>query len=151
MVVFRLISYGIYTSHSTCEIRHSLEKNDVLEFSIRLLSNPSEWIPLSITHINDNTTSNCRRGYCVQDTDTLISNIGYNHKDYKPYSRRNIQICGFPLNDSIQLRWLMSSTISTQNRPYEDKWSLDDIQVKLTTPNHSKLLMAEIFDESSLK
>ncbi len=119
-----------------------------MEFSIRLLSNPSEWIPLSITHINDNTTSNCRRGYCVQDTDILSSVPG---TVYKPYSRRNIQICGFPLNDSIQLRWLMSSTIGPRNSPYEDKWSLDDIQVKLTTPNHSKLLMEEIFDESSLK
>ncbi len=84
----------------------------------------------------------------MQDTDILSSIPG---EDYKPYSRRNVQICGFPLNDSIQLRWLMSSPISTQNRRYEDKWSLDDVQVKLTTPNYSKLLMAEIFYESSLK
>ncbi len=85
----------------------------------------------------------------MQDHDILISYPG--GVSYKPYSRRNIQICGFPLNDSIQLRWLMSSTIVVRSSPYEDKWSLDDVQVKLTTPNHSKLLMEEIFDESSLK
>ncbi len=84
----------------------------------------------------------------MHDHDILSSIPG---EDYKPYSRRNIQICGFPLNDSIQLRWLMSSTMAVGNSPYEDKWSLDDVQVKLTTPNYSKFLVAEIFDESSLK
>ncbi len=141
-----MISYGIYSSHDTCEFQHALEKADVLEFSIRLLSNPSEWIPLSITHINMPTTSNCRRGYCVQNTDTLNSNIGNNN--YKPL---NIQICGFPLNESVQLRWLMSSTIGTKNSSYEDRWSLDNIQIKLMMGNNSTCLIKDKFDNPTLK
>ncbi len=145
-----MISYGIYSSQGTCGIKvgHALEKDDVLEFSIRLLSNPSEWIPLSITHINQPTTSNCRRGYCVQENDTLNSNPGNN---YKPYSKMNIQICGFPLIESVQLRWLMSTTIIVRNSRFEDKWSLDDIEIKLMMGNISTCLMKDNFDNPTLK
>ncbi len=149
MSMFRQISYTIYSSHGTCGFRHAIEREDVLEFSIKLLSNPSEWIPLSFSFVRETTTSTCRRGYCVQDLDILDTTPG--NASYKPYSRRNIQICGFPLNDSVQLRWLMSSTVVTRNSPYEDRWSLDDIQVFLMTHNHSKILMVESFNEPSLK
>ncbi len=144
-----MISYGIYSSQDTCGFRHALEKTDVLEFSIRLLSNPSEWIPLSITHINENTTSNCRRGYCVQDSDTLYAN--QDRETYNSYSKMNIQICGFPLNESVQLRWLMSTTIIARNSPYEDRWSLDDIEIKLMMGNISTCLMKDNFDNPILK
>ncbi len=95
--------------------------------------------------VNYQKTTTCRRGYCVQDTDVLFPDPGYS---YKPNSRRNIQICGFPLNDSIQLRWLMSSIVIVSR--YEDRWSLDDIQVFLITPNNSKSLIVDSFDEPSL-
>ncbi len=94
------------------------------------------------------TTSNCRRGYCVQDNDTLISNPGNN---YKPYSKMNIQICGFPLNESVQLRWLMSTKFNARNRTFEDKWSLDDIEIKLIKGNISTCLMKDNFDNPTLK
>ncbi len=149
MSMFRQISYTIYSSRGTCGFHDAIEKEDVLEFSIKLLSDPSEWIPLSFSFVHKTTTSTCRRGYCVQDLDILDTIPG--RASYKPYSRRNIQICGFPLNDSIQLRWLMSSTMGNRNRLFEDKWSLDDIQVFLTTHNHSKIIMVESFNEPSLK
>ncbi len=143
---FRFISYAIYSSYYTCGGFDSLEKNDVLEFSIRLLSNPSEWIPLSFTHFNRRTTSNCRRGFCVQDEAVLSTAPD---STYDPYSWRNIQICGFPLNDSIQLRWLMSSFHSS--RINGDKWSLDDVNMYLIIDNNNKSVIVDNFDASLLK
>ncbi len=118
--------------------------SEVLEFSVRLLSNPSEWIPLSILHTIEQTTSNCRRGYCVQDIATL-------NPLNMPNIMRKIQICGIPLNDSIQLRWLMSSLLGIKNRPYVDLWSLDDIEINLITGNFSKSLIRDNFNNSALK
>ncbi len=85
----------------------------------------------------------------MQDTDILGTTPG--SSNYSPYNRNNIQICGFPFNDSIQLRWLMSSAIKARNSIYEDKWSLDDVQVYLITQNNSKILLADDFDNSLLR
>ncbi len=143
MLCSRQIYYTVYSS-TTCNIRQdSLEMSEVLEFSVRLLSNPSEWIPLSIIHTIEQTTSNCRRGYCVQDIATL-------HPRNMPNIMRKIQICGIPLNDSIQLRWLMSSLLG-KNRRFGDWWSLDDIEINLITGNFSKSLIRDNFNNSALK
>ncbi len=85
----------------------------------------------------------------MQDTDILSTVHG--SSIYSPYNKNNIQICGFPFNDSIQLRWLMSSVMNTRNSIYEDKWSLDNVQVYLITQQNSKILLADDFDDSLLR
>ncbi len=146
-IISRTISYTIYSSHLTCGLNgDSLERDDMLEFSIRFSSNPSEWIPLSLTYI-DQASSNCRRGYCVKETSILLTYIG----SPKPYIRSNIIICGFFPTDSIQIRWLMSSHFMVESSVFQDKWSLDDIQVNLITENISVLLFEDNFDSPILK
>ncbi len=93
--------------------------------------------------------SSCRRGYCVQDIDILFPNHR-NITSYRPYSRKNIQVCGFPLNDFIQLRWLMSTRL-IRNRSNTDTWSLNDIQIELMKDNSSRCSMKDHFANPMLK
>ncbi len=116
-----------------------------MEFSIRFLSNPYEWVPLSYTIINQEPGIECSRGYCVSDTISLNSISG------SPTRRRNIRICDFSLNDSVQFRWLMSSYINQANRGTEDRWSLDDIEVNLIDHVNIENILLDSFDSNSFK
>ena len=114
-----------------------------MEVSIRFLSNPSEWIPLAVIKINDQTLSPTRHGY-------VIPYIFELNTTSKPTSFGNVTICNFPLNDSFQLRWLVASHVI--KTPPRDVWSLDDIEITIITEvNNSTTLLEDSFDMETLK
>jgi len=115
-----------------------------MEVSIRFLSDPSEWIPLSVIQINSQIVSSTRHGYAVsyiydlQVWDTGLVN-------------GNITICNFSLTDSFQLRWLLNSDTFTQNKAPKDVWSLDDVKVTLVTECINHTLLEDSFEMNEIK
>ena len=125
------------------------EFSEGVEFSLRLLSEPEEWIPIRFTY---NTMSNRNkeidigapgedfrlRGYKVEQS--MVS-YGWN--------KFEIQICNFSLSDSIQFRWLQTSIF----RPggISDVWFMDNITINLVQPSSRKNLLMEEFNSEKLK
>ena len=114
-----------------------------MEVYIRFMSNPSEWIPLAVIQINKQTVNSCRHGYNIPYL--------YIHNDSTRVVHGNITICNFSLTDSIQVRWLVTSHNGFGNKAPTDVWSLDDVEITLTTECDNYTLLADSFDKSELK
>ena len=132
------MSFTLFSAQSsTCVgIYQHLEIGDEdVEFSIQFLSNPSQWIPLSLNIVDrdPSLTHYYRRGYPVLEARRFFVNEGIP-------SENNIQICNFSLSDSFRLRWLLTSTFFVANNYYQDLWSLDDVEVSLVSDKQDLLL-----------
>ena len=118
-------------------------QGDDMEFYIRFLSNPSEWLPLAVIQINNQSISTRRHGYEIPHLYKLTSETKVVHG--------NITICSFSLTDSIQVRWLVTSRPSNKDTAPKDVWSLDDVEITLITECDNYTLLADSFDMSELK
>ena len=117
-----------------------------MEFSLRLLSKPEEWIPIRFLYYNIISTSssifigepgdNFRlRGYKVEQS-----------KASNGWNKFKIQICNFSLSDSLQFRWLQTSKFSSGG--VNDVWFMDNITINLVQPSSRKNLLVEEFSEN---
>ena len=119
-----------------------------MEFSLRLLSEPEEWIPIRFIYNSDTDRQPIDigapgedfrlRGYKVEQS--MVSD-GWN--------KFEIQICNFSLSDSIQFRWLQTSIF----RPggISDVWFMDNITIKLVQTSSRNNLLMEEFNSEKLK
>ena len=141
----RSIAFTIYSSHDNCtgNLNNNGRVGDDMEVYVRLLSNPSEWIPLAVIQINKQIVHLTRHGYDIPYMYEL-------HASNKSEVHGNITICNFSLTDSIQARWLVTSRTNTNSAP-KDVWSLDDVEITLTTECDNYTLLADSFDMTELK
>ena len=115
-----------------------------MEVYIRLLSNPSEWIPVAFIQIGRQIENTRRHGYDIPYGYVLQpSNSAIIHS--------HITVCNFSLTDSIQVRWLVTSRTTNTNRAPRDVWSLDDVEITLITECDNYTLLADSFDMCELK
>ena len=145
LFISRSINFTVYSNREYCNghLTNNNSVGDDMEVSIRFLSNPSEWIPLAVIKINNQTLSPTRHGY-------VIPYIFELHTVNNPTSFGNMTICNFSLNDSFQLRWLVTSHVIMT--PPRDVWSLDDINVTIITEvSNSTTLLEDSFDMGHLK
>ena len=126
-----------------------------MEFSVRRLSEPEEWIPLAIINRgkNDKETDGHKnlslgnpkkkfslRGYPVDVI--LLSGIGQDTLHFT--------IGGIEINDLIQYRWLQTSKIGRS--PFSDVWLLDNIEIVQMFPDQNSLPeLCETFSEDILE
>ena len=137
--------FTIYSNSSDCpgRLNNINEVGDDMELSIRFLSDPSEWIPLALIQINSQIVDATRHGY-------VIPYILELHSRNMPICFGNVTICNFSLNDSFQLRWLLTSH-AVRAKP-RDVWSLDDIEIVfIADVNNSATLLEDSFDMEYLK
>ena len=145
---FRSVVFTIYSSNFDCKgFRNAIDRfGDDMEVYFRFLSNPSEWIPVAVIRIDGKIVNTRRHGndipyvYVLQ---TTIPNMNFIHG--------NITTCNFSLTDSIQVRWLVTSRALIKDRPSRDVWSLDDVEITLTTECDNYTLLADSFDMTELK
>ena len=120
-----------------------------VEFSLRLLSETEEWIP--IRFIYNKVVNNVLgikigapgedfrlRGYKVEQS--MVSD-GWN--------KFEIQICNFSLSDSLQFRWLQTSLFKPGG--ISDVWFMDNITINLVQPSSRNNLLVEEFNSGNLK
>ena len=115
---------------------------DDMEVYIRFLSNPSEWIPLAVLQIDSQIVSTTRHGYHMPYIYELKNGAG-NEVHGK------ITICNFSSTNSIQVRWLVTTSII--KGPPKRVWSLDDVEITLITECGNYALLADSFDMGELK
>ena len=118
-----------------------------VEFSLRLLSKPEEWIPIRFLYCTIKTSAiesiiigehggNFRlRGYKVEQS-----------KASDGWNKFEIQVCNFSLNDSLQFRWLQTSMFLLGG--IKDVWFVDNITINLVQPSSRKSLLVEEFSEN---
>ena len=139
----RSIFFTIYSSR-TSNCPSNLGSTDDMEVYIRLLSNPSEWIPVAFIQINGQINNTRRHGYDIPYGYSLkLSNSAIIHG--------HITVCNFSLTDSIQVRWLVTSRPRNKDTAPKDVWSLDDVEITLITECDNYTLLADSFDMSELK
>ena len=120
-----------------------------IEFSVRLLSLPEEWIPITYVfrRVDRNGAINISdgggiRGYRVNEARQNGSNST---------AKIMVDICNFNSSDSIQFRWLQTSTIQN-DEIIKDVWILDNLEISITTSEHGNVqLFNEAFDGVTLK
>ena len=145
LFISRSIVFTVYSNRRYCNghLNNDNSVGDDMEVSIRFLSNPSEWVPLAVIKINNQTLSPTRHGY-------VIPYIFELHAINKPTSFGNVTICNFPFNDSFQLHWLVTSHVIMV--PPRDVWSLDDIKITINNEvNNNTTLLEDAFDMGHLK
>ena len=108
-----------------------------------------EWIPITYVFRNYNRSNAINildgggiRGYEVNN----VRRGGNNStKDIM------VDICNFYISDSIQFRWLQTSSIQS-NDTLRDVWILDNLEISINTFEHGNVqLFKETFDEEILK
>ena len=120
-----------------------------VEFSLRLLSEPEEWIPIRFifNNMNDKIIAiyigapgeDFRlRGYKVEQS--MVS---------EGWNKFEILICNFSLSDSLQFRWLQTSNV--QPNKIRDVWFMDNITINLMLPSSRSNLLEEEFNRENLK
>ncbi len=122
-----------------------------VEFSIRVSSEPGEWIPLKFIRIIDkdhnvpeisigDKNNFWLRGYPV-DNQVVISDV----------SSIRTNICCFNSTDSIQFRWLQTSEFRKDyvSDSARDTWSIDNIAIDLVSDKFQLSLLNESFDNDS--
>ena len=119
-----------------------------VEFSLRLLSEPEEWIPIRFTYNSDTDRQAIYigapgedfrlRGYKVEQS---MASDGWN--------KFEILICNFSLSDSIQFRWLQTSIFKPGG--ISDVWFMDNITIKLVQTSSRNNLLMEEFNSEKLK
>ena len=140
--------FTIYSSHDDCGgnlNHHPTLGGDDMEVYIRFSSSPSEWVPLAVIQINNQTVSPIRHGYDIPYVYILDGNRNIFEVN------GNLTICNFSLTDSIQVRWLVTSRAFTENIAPADVWSLDDVEITLITECDNYTLLADSFNMSELK
>ena len=116
-----------------------------VEFSARLLSMPEEWIPITYVY----------RSYAINISDGGDIR-GYKVNKVRPGGNNStedimVDICNFNISDSIQFRWLQTSTIN-DNDILRDVWILDNLEISINTSDHGNVqLFKETFDGEILK
>ena len=110
---------------------------------------PEEWIPITYVFRNSNRSNAINifdgggiRGYEVNKVRRGGNNSS---EDIK------VDICNFNISDSIQFRWLQTSTIKS-NDIVRDVWILDNLEISINTSEHGNVqLFKETFDGGILK
>ena len=145
---YSTVSYSIiFIGAGDCNTINSYDEG--VEFSARLLSMPEEWIPITyVFRSNDrNNAINISdgggiRGYEVNE---VLQGGNNSTEDIK------VDICNFNISDSIQFRWLQTSSIAS-NDFLRDVWILDNLEISINTCEHGTVqLLKETFDEGILK
>lgn len=132
------------------------EFNEGVEFSIRLLSRPEEWIPIKfIYHRDSRNTSSIYignkedfhlRGFSVQ---TLQIDVG---PDRASLMNVTVEICNFSSSDSFQFRWLQTSHYVRNDVKQKDIFMLNYFEIELVTSDgNSFVLLNESFDNDTMK
>ena len=110
---------------------------------------PEEWIPSTYvfrSYVRNNAINISDgggiRGYEVNEVHRGGNN---STKDIM------VDICNFNISDSIQFRWLQTSTIQS-NDFLRDVWILDNLEISINTSEHGNVqLFKETFDGGILK
>ncbi len=140
----RYISFAIHDSSFFCNTT-GLKLVDDIEFSIQLLSYPTEWIPIAVLSFNtsDTHTSVRRRGY-----NTPIIPPGRHDNTVHRHQYR-FQLCNISQVNAFQLRWIVTNTHFDRSR---DKWGLDDVEVVYGYRNKvNYTIFSDSFSTPSLK
>lgn len=118
------------------------DTDEGVEFSVRLLSRPKEWIPLHFFYKTTSQKMNTRidhaeiRGYKV--TKEFLSNNGI----FFNYVGR---VCDFNQSDSIQFCWLQTSCSDGMRTKF---WLLDKIVINISTSTNGDItILNETFDK----
>ena len=120
-----------------------------VEFSLRLLSEPDEWIPIRFTYFSKTGTNNAvnignfgedfrLRGYKVQQS--MVSD---------GLSKSEIQVCNFNLSNSVQFRWLQTSLFRSDG--IKDVWFMDNINITLVVQSSRHNLLMDEFNTKKLE
>ena len=132
------------------------EFNKGVEFSVRLLSTPEEWIPLRFIYHRDSKNHSeiyigeknnfHLRGYAVQ---TLQIDTGLHQASIMNVT---IEVCHFNASDSMQFRWLQTSYFVINTEKQKDIWILDYIGIDAVTSNFSRMIMLnESFENDEIE
>ena len=121
-----------------------------VEFSLRILSEPEEWIPIKFIYTNVRTNSH-------NGIDIGAPGEGFRFRGYKVeqnmasdgWNKFDIHICNFSLSDSLQFRWLQTSLI-IRTGIYE-VWFMDNITINLVMPSSKYNLLVDEFNSENLK
>ena len=119
-----------------------------MEFSLRLLSEPEEWIPIRFTYNSDTDRQAIYIGAPGED----FRLRGYKVEQsmvFDGWNKFEIQICNFSLSDSIQFRWLQTSILNPGG--ISDVWFMDNITINLVQPSSRSNLLVEEFNSGNLK
>ena len=119
-----------------------LQNGDDMEVYIRFLSNPSEWIPLAVLQTDRQIVNTTRHGYHIPYIYELINGRGN-------AVHGKITICNFSRTNSIQVRWLVTTSIRMGSNQLV--WSLDDVEINLITECGNYALLADSFNTGELK
>ena len=110
---------------------------------------PEEWIPITYVFRRYNRSNAINildgggiRGYEVNEV----------HRDSNNSTEDiTVDICNFNISDSIQFRWLQTSTILSDDA-LRDVWILDNLEISINTSEHGNVqLFKETFDGGILK
>ncbi len=135
------------------------EFNEGIEFSVRLLSNPEEWIPLKYIYFRKGGNSHEEiyigdednftiRGYTVDIIQTYYPNV----TNTTTYSKTIVmaKICFENHSDAIQFRWLQTSYLKLDSA--KDNWILNFIEIEAVDDySVTKMLLNESFENGEIK
>ena len=126
-----------------------------VEFSVRRLSEPEEWIPLLFINRDTNTKETQRhKDIMLGKPGPKFSLRGYRVEQVFVGNERQalekISISGVEINDSVQFRWLQTCQIG--KKKFSDAWLLDNIKIVQVFSNQSSLpVLCETFSEDTLE
>ena len=130
-----------------CDVIDSFSEG--VEFSLRLLSKPEEWIPIRFIY---NGMSNRNRAIDIGAPGEDFRLRGYKVEQSiisDGWNKFDTQICNFSLSDSIQFRWLQT-TYFLPGRII-DVWFMDNITINLVEPSSRSNLLVEEINTENLK
>ena len=119
-----------------------------VEFSLRLLSEPEEWIPIRFIYNEAGREQAIEIG-APGENFTLRGYKTEQSKASDGWNKLEIQICNFSLSDSLQLRWLQTSLFKPGG--ISDVWFMDNITINLVQPSSRNNLLVEEFNSGNLK
>ncbi len=104
-----------------------------MEFSFRRSSSPDQWIPVRFIHNNNSQENNqiyignrsnlTIRGYQVEQQEAIPTDSSSSTANV------SIELCVTDPNESIQFRWLQSSSVVRRETIPRDVWILDNLIV----------------------
>ena len=120
-----------------------------MEFSLRLLSETEEWIPIRFIY---NKVVNSVQGIKIGAPGEDFRLRGYKVEQSMVsdgWNKFEIQICNFSLSDSLQFRWLQTSQFKPGR--INDVWFMNNITINLVQPSSRSNLLVEEFNSGNLK
>jgi len=152
----RLLYGSLWFSYSEASFEvnfHCMDGIDTfdegVEFAARRCSSPQEWIPLQFLHTNTHTHDNAPHDIGEPNTTVLIRGYEVETLKMKDKTVVRVNISNIDPSDSIQFRWMQTSTF--KSNAIRDVWTLDNVTINFISGGNSMGLLHDGFDNGSVK